>query len=91
MLNHIKNGQQLPKTWKNGAVVHIYKNKGDEKKLRKLQTRKSLRNSLQNMAKPCHAKISANPTHSNKQQPIRLQRKQLYVRCNNEGRTLSHN
>ena len=31
MLNHIKNGQQLPKTWKNGAVVHIYKNKGDEK------------------------------------------------------------
>jgi len=31
MLNHIKNGQQLPKTWKNGAVVHIYKNKGDGK------------------------------------------------------------
>ena len=31
MLNHIKNGQQLPKAWKNGAVVHIYKNKGDEK------------------------------------------------------------
>merc|ERR1712112_305512 len=31
MLNHIKNGQQLPKAWKNGAVVHIYKNKGSEK------------------------------------------------------------
>ena len=31
MLNHIKNGAQLPKAWKNGAVVHIYKNKGDEK------------------------------------------------------------
>ena len=28
MLNRIKNGQQLPKAWKNGAVVHIYENKG---------------------------------------------------------------
>lgn len=31
MINEIKNGKQLPTTWKNGAVVHIYKNKGGGK------------------------------------------------------------
>ena len=31
MLNRIKNGQQLPKAWKNGAVVHIYKIKETKK------------------------------------------------------------
>merc|ERR1712112_680588 len=31
MLNAIKNGHELPKMEKKGAVVHIFKNKGSEK------------------------------------------------------------
>lgn len=31
ILSEIKNGKQLPTTWKNGAVVHIYKTRGMER------------------------------------------------------------
>ena len=49
MINEIKTGNNCQKNGEMGEIIHIYKNKGDAKRMRQLQANKLTTNNVQNM------------------------------------------
>jgi len=57
ILGKIKNRDKLPPEWTQGAMVHIYKKKGDARECKKLQTHMLDANHIQNTAPAHHQKL----------------------------------
>ena len=84
LLKKIKNGQESPDRWKEGAIVHIYKGQGHGAQCEVYRPISPPPGNIQNTPQPTSEQNQENTTYSYQRQPIWIQRRTPRNRRNHE-------